>query len=151
MKDIFEKVNLIVIFSTDEKSVLMCRRSRDPYKGKLNFVGGHVEKGETDEESAYRELFEETGISRGDAMLTRVLYFEYFIPKVELQVFAGKLSHDVELVEEEHELLWVSLGEDFNDTSRFAGSSNIRHIMLEITEYKDAIFKTAPQAPDNVT
>ena len=36
---------------------------KEPYKGMYNFVGGKVEEGETNDEAAYRELFEETGIS----------------------------------------------------------------------------------------
>ncbi len=139
MDDAFEKVNLIVIFSPDEKKILMCERSKDPYKGKLNFVGGHAEKGESDEEAAYRELFEETGISRCDTTITHVMDFVYHVPKVELQVFAGRLCKSVTLRQEENVLRWVSPGDDFNDIRRFAGNMNIGHIILEIYEYKDKI------------
>ena len=56
------KLNLIVVFNKDLSKGLFCIRAKEPYKGKYNFVGGKVEEGETNDEAAYRELFEETGI-----------------------------------------------------------------------------------------
>ena len=63
------KLNLIVVFSTNLDKVLFCIRAKEPYKGLYNFVGGKVENGETNDDAAYRELFEETGISREDIEL----------------------------------------------------------------------------------
>ena len=62
-------VNLVIVFNKNRDKVLMCQRRKDPYKGKLNFVGGKVQKGESSECAAYRELFEETGISSKDIVL----------------------------------------------------------------------------------
>ena len=56
------KLNLIVVFNKDLNKVLFCIREKEPYKGMYNFVGGKVEEGETNDEAAYRELFEETGM-----------------------------------------------------------------------------------------
>ena len=53
--------NCIVVFNYDKTKALFCRRIKDPFKGKLNFVGGKVEPGESEEDAAYRELMEETG------------------------------------------------------------------------------------------
>ena len=61
--------NLIVVFSPEGDKVLMCRRIKEPYKGLSNFVGGKIEPGEDGETAAYRELFEETGITRRDIQL----------------------------------------------------------------------------------
>lgn len=49
-------VNLVIVFNKNRDKVLMCQRRKDPYKGKLNFVGGKVQKGESSECAAYREL-----------------------------------------------------------------------------------------------
>ena len=44
----------------DLKKVLFCIRAKEPYKGLYNFVGGKVEEDETNDEAAYRELYEKT-------------------------------------------------------------------------------------------
>ena len=63
------KLNLIVVFNANLEKVLFCIRAKEPYKGLYNFVGGKVEEDETNDEAAYRELFEETGISHNDIEL----------------------------------------------------------------------------------
>lgn len=72
------KLNLIVVFNKDLSKGLFCIRSKDPYKGKYNFVGGKVEENETNDEAAYRELFEETGISKNDIELEPFYGFKLF-------------------------------------------------------------------------
>ena len=62
-------LNLIVVFNKNLDKGLFCIRAKQPYKGMYNFVGGKAEEGETKEEAAYRELFEETGISKKDINL----------------------------------------------------------------------------------
>ena len=50
-----EKVmNCIVVFNREKDKVLFCKRKKEPFKGRLNFVGGKVEPGETSEAAAYR-------------------------------------------------------------------------------------------------
>ena len=66
MKDkelIMRKLNLIVVFNKNLSEALFCIRAKQPYKGLYNFVGGKVEENESSYDAAYRELFEETGIS----------------------------------------------------------------------------------------
>ena len=53
------KLNLVVVFNNNLDKALFCIRAKEPYKGLYNFVGGKVENGETNNEAAYRELFEE--------------------------------------------------------------------------------------------
>ena len=54
-----KKLNVIIVYNQEEK-VLMCKRAKEPYKGKFNLVGGKLEKGEDELLAAYRELEEET-------------------------------------------------------------------------------------------
>jgi len=136
-----KKYNITVVYNKSEQKVLMCERAKDPFKGKLNFVGGKVEPGETEEAAAYRELYEETGISREVIQLTRVLDFKYYTLDMELEVFAGKLHQDVTLHEEINKLLWVDRTENFCDTERFAGNCNIEHILRIVDFNKDKILK----------
>ena len=85
-----KKLNVIIVYNKDENKILMCKREKDPYKGKFNLVGGKVEQDEDEMHAAYRELQEETGITKDDITLTNVMNFEYKMSDVELEVYAGK-------------------------------------------------------------
>lgn len=126
------KLNLIIVFNQTQDKILFCIRSKEPYKGMYNFVGGKVEEGETDEEGAYRELFEETGITKEDIELDRFMDITYYKYENNLQVFYGILKHDVTLVEEKNKLVWVSTDENLLDTTKFAGNYNIPHMITQI-------------------
>ena len=52
----------LVVFTEGEPEVLLVRRKGHPYIGRWAFPGGFTEEGETLEQSAARELKEETGI-----------------------------------------------------------------------------------------
>lgn len=133
-----KKVNVIIVYSPDERRVLMCQRANDPYKGLLNFVGGKVESGEDPLTAAYRELAEETGIT--DIRLTHVMNFQYFISGLELEVYAGRINKEPILHEEKNKLIWISLSEeDFSDMNRFAGECNIKHMLLQVEKNKELI------------
>ena len=126
------KLNLIVVFNKDLSKGLFCIRAKDPYKGKYNFVGGKVEENETNNEAAYRELFEETGISKNDIELDHFMDLNYFKYENNLQVYYGILTHDVDLVEEKNKLEWVELNEELLDNNKFGGNYNIPHIITQI-------------------
>ena len=129
------KLNLVVVFNSDLNKVLFCIRAKDPYKGLYNFVGGKVENGETNDEAAYRELFEETGISSKDVVLDHFMDLNYFKYENNIQVYYGILKHEVTLVEEKNKLEWVNIDDKLLDNSRFAGNYNIPHIIKQIKVY----------------
>ena len=113
-----KKFNLIVVF-----------------KGMYNFVGGKVEKDETNDDAAYRELFEETGISSKDISLDHFMDLNYFKYENNLQVYYGVLDHKVDLVEEKNKLEWVEINKELLDNQKFAGNYNIPHIIRQIKVY----------------
>ena len=134
-----KKLNISIVYNKDEDKILMCYRSKEPYKDKYNLVGGKLEDGETELEGAYRELYEETGITHSDIKLTHLMNFQYKILDMELQVFVGKLNKDVKLVEEVNKLCWIDKNENFFDEEKFAGEGNIGHMLLLVNKNKDKL------------
>ena len=129
------KLNLIVVFNEDLSKTLFCIRAKEPYKGLYNFVGGKVEKNESNDDAAYRELFEETGIGNKDVKLDHFMDLNYFKYENNLQVYYGILKHEVNLVEEKNKLEWVAINDELLDNSKFAGNYNIPHIIRQIKVY----------------
>lgn len=129
------KLNLIVVFNSNLDKVLFCIRAKEPYKGMYNFVGGKVEERESNDCAAYRELFEETGISKEDIELDHFMDLNYFKYENNLQVYYGILKHDVILVEEKNKLEWVAINDELLDIEKFAGNYNIPHIIKQIEVY----------------
>ena len=121
--------NCIVVFNKEKDAALFCKRREDPFKGLYNFVGGKVEPGEKSVEAAYRELEEETGITRRQIHLYRLMDIRYYYQDFVLELYVGRLDEDISLQEEKNPLVWLPLDEDFTDKSRFAGEQNIAHIM----------------------
>lgn len=136
-----KKLNVIIVFNNEEEKILMCKRTKEPYKGKLNLVGGKVEKDEDELHAAYRELEEETGISKNDIILTNLMNFEYKMLDMELEVYVGRLNKEVRLVEEVNKLLWVNKNDNFFDIKKYAGEGNIGHMLKQVDIYKDKVLK----------
>lgn len=131
--------NVILVYNVHLDKLLMCKREKDPYKGLYNLVGGKIEFGENGLNAAYRELYEETGISKDDINLKHLMDFKYYYQKCYVEVYVGKLQHNVNLVEEANELFWSDLNHDFFDMSVYAGEGNIGHMIEQVNMYKDTI------------
>lgn len=129
------KLNLIVVFNKNLNKVLFCIRAKDPYKGLYNFVGGKVEDDESNDDAAYRELFEETGISGNDIELDHFMDLNYFKYGNNIQVYYGILKHKVNLIEEKNKLEWVVISDELLNNEKFAGNYNIPHIIRQIQVY----------------
>ena len=127
-----KKMNVIVVFDKDLKQTLMCKRTKEPYTGMYNLVGGKIEKENDGLNEAYRELVEETNITKDDIELTHFMNLTYVKWNKELEVYYGVLNKNVELIEEVNKLEWVDINENFFDMTRYAGEGNIGHIIEEI-------------------
>lgn len=132
--------NLILVYNKKIDKILMCVRSKHPFKGTCNLVGGKIESGEAGIDAAYRELFEETGISKEHISLRHIIDFTYYIEQCYLEVYVGKLEQNVALVEEKNKLLWVDADENFFDMRKYAGKGNIGHIIEQVKIYKKELF-----------
>lgn len=121
--------NLILIFNKDKDHILMCLRTTNPYINKLNLIGGKREFKESSLHAAYRELFEETGVSKQNVVLSKLMTYYYFNDDLRIEIFIGHLNSSVKLIPEKHSLHWISTNENFNDQNKFAGEGNLTHIL----------------------
>ena len=127
-----KKLNVIIVYNKEKDKILMCKREKEPYKGKFNLVGGKVEENEDEIFAAYRELEEETGITRNDIQLEHFMNFEYKKQDMQLEVFSGTLNKKVNLIEEVNKLYWINEESNFFDTEKFAGDGNIGHMIMQL-------------------
>jgi len=132
--------NCIMVYNKDCTKLLFCKRTKDPYKGLYNLVGGKIEEGEDGFAAAYRELKEETGLEPADIQLRHMMDFIYYNQDCYVEVYAGVLGRDVTLYEEAHPLEWLDLNENFFDCSRFAGEGNIGHMVEQVKIYGMGLF-----------
>ena len=119
-----KKLNVIIVYNKEKDKILMCKREKEPYKGKFNLVGGKVEPNEDELQGAYRELQEETGITSNDITLTHIMNFQYKLTDIELEVYSGIVNKNVKLIEEVNKLYWMDKKENFFDLDKFAGEGN---------------------------
>lgn len=137
-----KRFNVVLIFNKEFDSILMCHRTKMPYLGLYNLVGGKIEDGENPLAGAIREMEEETGISREEIVVQPLMEFVFPWQNIHMYSFVGKLDHDVELVEEAHPLLWMRLDEhNFFDLEKFAGEGNIGHMIEQVKMYFNEIFE----------
>ena len=127
-----KKYNVIVVFDKELKNTLMCKRAKEPYMGMYNLVGGKIEKENDGLNEAYRELAEETDITKYDINLKYFMNIEYVTFNKDLEIYYGILNKDVELVEEVNKLEWIDINDNFFDMNKYAGEGNIGHIIEEI-------------------
>ena len=127
-----KKMNVIVVFDKNLEKTLMCKRTKEPYIGMYNLVGGKIEKENDGLNEAYRELEEETNIKKNDIDLIHFMNLSYTKWDKELEVYYGILKNEVELIEEVNKLEWVNINDNFFDMNKYAGEGNIGHIIEEI-------------------
>lgn len=132
--------NCIMIYDKSGESLLFCKRTKAPYLGKYNLVGGKIEPGEDGFAAAYRELEEETGIGSQQVSLRHMMDFTYYNQGCYVEIYVGRLQEDIELREEKHPLVFLKLaGENFFDTEKYAGEGNIGHMIEQVKDYGEGI------------
>ncbi len=131
--------NCIIVYSPDTQNILFCKREKEPYLGLYNLVGGKIEPNENGIDAAYRELSEETGITRADITLTHVMTFTYPLQDCYVEVYGGRLKATLSLVREAHELTWLPADGEYFDMRKYAGEGNIGHMIEQVKMYRDTI------------
>ena len=110
----------------------MCKRTKEPYMGMFNLVGGKIEKENDGLNEAYRELEEETNIKKEDVGLIHFMNLKYVKWNKEIEVYYGILNKEVTLIEEVNKLEWADINDNFFNMNKYAGEGNIGHIIEEI-------------------
>lgn len=87
-----KQYTLTIVFSNNMERMLMCFHNK---LRQFNFVGGKILPGETAIDASYRELEEETGITRNDISLHTVETIN--VPSVE-HLLAGEEGLDATMV-----------------------------------------------------
>ena len=133
--------NAIVVFDEKTDGMLMCNRKKNPYKGLSNFVGGKIEENENGFDAAYRELEEETAITRNDIILSHLMDFTYPLDNCYFEIYVGKLNKHIEVCGDENELYWSELDKNFFDVTQYAGEGILGHIMMHVEMHKQELLK----------
>lgn len=99
---------LIFIQNKDEILLIHGAENKKIWSGLYNGVGGHVERGESVIDAAYRELFEETGAHNIHLKLRSIISIDVE-PEIgiNLFVFTGEIDHKNLRPGIEGELKWV--------------------------------------------
>lgn len=112
--------------------LLVATRGKEPAKGTLDLPGGFVDKGETGEEAAQRELYEESGLQLPTeqfdyafSLPNSYLYSDFLVPTLDLfyRVQLPSEMPSVQAMDDVAQLSWLAPAEI--DPSRF-GLTSIR-------------------------
>ena len=104
-------------------------------------MGGKIEKNENGLDAAYRELKEETTITKDDITLLHMMDFTYYLENCYLEVYVGKLNKIIDVKGTENKLFWSTLDNNFFDETQYAGEGNIGHIVRHIQTLKGELLK----------
>ena len=109
------KVAVLCYIRRDGRTLMIHRNARpdDMHYGKWNAPGGKLEPGETPEECAVREVFEETGLTVSSPRMCGVLTFPAFDGEEDWYVFtftASEFQGNLKRACPEGELHWIDDG-----------------------------------------
>ncbi|MGT2771778.1 NUDIX hydrolase [Streptococcus marimammalium] len=102
-----------ICYIDNDKALLLLHRNKkdnDIHSGKWISVGGKIEQGESPEECAKREIFEETGLTVTQMALKGIITFPNFTPEEDWYTYVFKvIGFEGELIKDSPEgtLEWV--------------------------------------------
>lgn len=126
------KYTVVFIFSHDLEKILMIRKTKGPYPGCLNGVGGKIEDSDRNGyTAALREVKEETGIELRDMKCLRYEMKIEYTTGTELYVFYAVLKEGVHEKQMEEEILeWHLVKDMLNVQDKIlAGDGNIPYFI----------------------
>jgi hypothetical protein len=63
--------------------------------------------------AAYRELEEETAITKNDIMLTYLMDFTYYLSNIKLEVYVGRINKEISVHGDENDLECIEINQNF--------------------------------------
>lgn len=107
----------VAIILNEKNELLVCRRAKNPAKGKLDLPGGFIDMYETGEEGVKREVTEETGlrVDRTEYMFSlpnTYLYSEFLVHTLDI-FYLCKVNdtHSINAMDDVADTFWMSLDE----------------------------------------
>ncbi|XMB86598.1 NUDIX domain-containing protein [Mycoplasmatota bacterium WC44] len=132
-----------MVFDPTRENLLMLKRKKDPYFGKVNGIGGKVESGESHEEAMIRELKEETNydLDKVDT-LEEIMRLDFDKEQIRLIVYYIKLKQQYPIeIKEDHEGYydWYNINDSnlldaAND--KIAGEGSVAYFIKFILDLK---------------
>lgn len=145
----------LIYIRKDSKTLMLLRDKKDIQKHKLRFngVGGKMEKGETPDDCARREVYEETGLKVGELDYRAHLYFPDFDEEGDWLVFVYEcFDFSGEIVEsEEGSLHWI-IDEDVPYLNLWEGDKEFIKLIYETKSFfwGDFIYKDGRYISSNI-
>lgn len=129
----------LVFIEKDRQLLMLSKTKKDSFGyGKLNGVGGHIERGEEPFEAARREVMEEAGIQVKDLEMAAVLFIDINdTPGIQVFVFKAVFDSGNIKASEEGLLKWMTREE-------IRGSSNIVKDLPFLIEKTDKHIANTP-------
>ena len=133
-----------ICYIDNGKKFLLLHRNKKPndvHAGKWIGVGGKLEKGETPQECAVREIFEETGLRVNKPVLKGIITFPDFTPDNDWYTYVFKATEfEGELIDcDEGTLEWVPY-EEILSKSTWEGDYTFLSWILEDKPFFSAKF-----------
>lgn len=110
--DRYSVIPRTLCFLLHEESVLLLKLAQDrgSWAGKLNGVGGHIERGEDPRSAALREIKEETGVEPLDLRLSGVVFVDTGeSPGLAIFTFVGEAETRKSLQTKEGRTEWIAI------------------------------------------
>lgn len=124
----------VIILNHTRERLLFCQQLKDPYSAQFHFIKGKRATTELTEQSAYRILFEHTGIVAQAVSLTPLLAIKDDVTQTETQFFVGVLTKPIDLEAKAKPLFWLDVYQDFFDLDRFPGGGLTGYLIEMLKE-----------------
>ncbi len=101
-------VNVAAAVIIDNEKVFSCQRGYGEFKGKWEFPGGKIEKGETSEEALKREIKEELQIDINILKFLTDIKYSYENFDLDMDCYLSEISSGTVNLEEHSDSKWLS-------------------------------------------